>query len=283
MSDARAGSSRVGIAVAGTEAGSGAEAKTVAGTETETEVRTETDPARRARAAGPRRRSRGALDSGYTLLELAAVIAIVLIAGVAVVAGVSSVRKASLTTSAARVAASVRYLYDLAVLNNRPYRMVIDLDSRSYWAEPAAGADGCGAALLPSEEERRFGVAAAQPAVAESPVTGGATEAPAQSPEPALADEEGPSKPRRSPKENLLTRFTLPEGISFAAVMTSHQDEPAEAGEAFIFFFPSGYAEKAMIQLKKGDDIYTVETVPLRGIGRIYPEALDLRRVAEGG
>jgi len=136
---------------------------------------------------------------------------------------------------------------------------------------------------LPSEEERRFGVAAAPAAVAESPVTGGATEAPAPSPEPALADEEGPSKPRRSPKENLLTRFTLPEGISFAAVMTSHQDEPAEAGEASIFFFPSGYAEKAMIQLKKGDDIYTVETVPLRGIGRIYPEALDLRRVAEGG
>ncbi len=216
-------------------------------------------------------------DRGYTLLELMAVIAIVLVGGVAVVAGVGSVRKASLSTSAARVAAAVRYLYDLSVLNNRPYRLVVDLEGRSFWGEPVE--EACGAALLPSEEERQFGTGGRA-----VPVEGGG-EGP--SPEnPALAEgaEADGATPRRRirPKENLLTRQVLPEGISFGAVMTSHHDEPVEEGEAEVFFFPDGYAEKALIYLRKGEETYTVETVPLKGIGVVYAEELDPRLAMEG-
>ncbi len=208
---------------------------------------------------------------GYTLLEMLAVIAVVLVAGVAVVAGVASVRKASLTTSAARVAAAVRYLYDLAVLNNRPYRLVVDLDGQSFRGEPVQ--DACGAALLPSDEERRFGVG--------SPVE---PEATPREPDRAAGEEgAGETEPRRiRPKENLLGKQVLPEGIAFAAVMTSHQDEPVEAGEAEVFFFPDGYVEKALIYLKKGDATYTVETIPLKGIGVVHAEELDPRLAMEG-
>lgn len=243
---------------------------------------------------------------GYTLLELMAVIAVVLVGGVAVVAGVGSVRKASLSTSAARVAAAVRYLYDLSVLNNRPYRLVVDLDGRSFWGEPVE--DACGGALLPSDEERRFGVESRAVPVEDGgpfsargergeraregvplarPIEGGPMPA-GNAMEPGVPPGDGPradgATPRRRirPKENLLTRQVLPEGISFGAVMTSHHDEPVEEGEAEVFFFPDGYAEKALIYLKKGEETYTIETVPLKGVGVVHPEELDPRLAMEG-
>lgn len=227
-------------------------------------------------------------DRGYTLLELMAVIAIVLVAGVAVVAGVQSVRKASLSTSAARVAAAVRYLYDLAVLNNRPYRLVVDFEGRSFRGEEVS--DACGG-LLPSEEERRFGVETARMPVEREPAQGPplpsetsprlATETQVGSVTDGIAKEQGSSRRRIRPKENLLTRQVLPEGIAFAAVVTSHHDEPVEEGEAEIFFFPDGYAEKALIYLRKGEETYTVETIPLKGIGRVHAEELDPRIAME--
>ncbi len=218
-------------------------------------------------------------DRGYTLLELMAVTAVILVGGVAVVAGVASVRKASLSTSAARVAAAVRYLYDLSVLNNRPYRLVVDFEGRSFRGEPVE--DACGAALLPSEEERRFGggfAARAAPGGGEGPVPAETTVTAGEGPP---AGEETPRR-RIRPKENLLTRQVLPEGISFGAVMTSHHDEPVEEGEAEVFFFPDGYAEKALIYLKKGEETYTIETLPLKGIGVVHTEELDPRLAMEG-
>lgn len=230
-------------------------------------------------------------DRGYTLLELMAVIAVILVGGVAVVAGVASVRKASLSTSAARVAAAVRYLYDLSVLNNRPYRLVVDLEGRSFWGEPVE--EACGGALLPSEEERRFGLESRAVPVEGG---GGGPRPSGTATEPAVPVGDGSpgvggggepadgATPRRRirPKENLLTRQVLPEGISFRAVMTSHHDEPVEEGKAEVFFFPDGYAEKALIYLRKGEETITVETIPLKGIGVVHPEELDPRIAMEG-
>ncbi len=219
-------------------------------------------------------------ERGYTLLEMMAVIAIILVGGVAVVAGVASVRKASLTTSAARVAAAVRYLYDLSVLNNRPYRLVVDLEGRSFRGEPVG--EACGGALLPSEEEQKFGAVPAAGTVATGAAGVGPTVPAGEG--GGEGSEGAPESPRRriGAKENLLTRQTLPEGISFGAVVTTHHDEPVEEGEAEVFFFPDGYVEKALIYLKKGEETYTVETVPLKGVGVVHSEELDPRVAMEG-
>lgn len=207
--------------------------------------------------------NRASLAKGYTLLELTVVIAIVLLASVAVVAGVQSVRKASLSSAAATLSAAIRYLYDLAVLNSRPYRLVISLGQGKFRGEEVG--EGCSSALLPSEEERRYEVE--KKGQREGQVS---TKAP----------EEAPVLPRF--KDNLLGERSLPKGIEFKGVMTSHQDEVTEEGEAEIYFFPSGYVEKALIYLRKGETIYTVETIPLRGIGRIHTEEVDPRVVMEG-
>ena len=84
---------------------------------------------------------------GFTVLELMVVIAIVLFVSAAVVASVQSLRQASLSTQADRLAVSIRYLYDLAALNNTVYRLVIDMDSNAYWGEEVSESSRCGSAV----------------------------------------------------------------------------------------------------------------------------------------
>lgn len=235
-------------------------------------------------------RRRRRLDAGYTLLEMAAVIGIVLVLSVAAVATVRSVRKADISTSAARLSASIRYLYDLAVLNNRPYRLVIDLNENAYWGELAETADCGDAALLPGEEERKFGVRGegvasrgAGASAGQGTAGGGARlDGGGSGDRPAgtlagAAEEAEEAGPALRPKDNLLTRRQLPKGIVFGMVMTSHQDEPTEEGRGEVYFFPSGYVERAYISLKRDDDVYTIETVPLKGTGRVHNQELDPR------
>jgi general secretion pathway protein H len=230
------------------------------------------------------RRTTRPLDAGYTLLELAAVIAIVLILSVAAIATVQSVRKADISTSAAKLSAAVRYLYDLAVLNNRPYKLVIDFGGNAYWGDLAQTGSGCGTGLLPSDTVGKYGLdtpAAASKAGAASR-TAGAPGAPAASGAPGEGGEAAGGGTRDSiQKDNLLTKRTLPKGISFSGVMTTHQDEPTEEGMGEVYFFPSGYVERAYIYLKQDEDFYTVETIPLKGTGRVTNQKLDARNLLD--
>ena len=223
-------------------------------------------------------------SSGYTLIELAAVIGIVLIMSIAGFATIQSVRKADISSSAAKIAASVRYLYDLSVLNNRPYRLVIDLANGSYWGELVeAGAGGCGTALLPSAYDEKFanaksgqtGAAGTGASRMRDGAAGGLAGAAGMQGEEPVAGAVAPKDGGGMGKDNLLTKRTLPKGLKFSGVMTSHQEEMTEEGRDEVYFFPSGYVERAYIFLKRDDDVYTVETVPLRGTGLVRAHALD--------
>lgn len=228
--------------------------------------------ARRSRisdkAAAARRRT-----AGFTLIELGAVLAIAMVLVVAGIATLQGIRKADISTSAAKLSAAVRYLYDLAAINNRTYRLVIDLEGNAYWGERIDLSQTCGTAVLPSDEERKFGADEPRPETA--PAGAEIQE------DPAALGPDG--KPRPRVKDNLLTRRELPKGIRFLGVMTSHQDERTEGGQAEVYFFPSGYVERAFIYLERDTEVYTVETLPLRGVGVVHSQELDPRDLLDEG
>jgi len=242
--------------------------------------------------------------AGYTLIELSAVLAIALALMLAGVATIRSVRKAGISTAAQRLSASVRYLADLAVVTNRPYRLVLDLSAGAWWGEPADPSQGCGTALLPSREEMReqgkspteetsgeplalptasmLAQALASPQGIASLLQGGA---PAAAPPEGPPPEEGTRPKGEGPR--LLKRTELAKGLEVFRVMTSHQMEPTEEGKAEVYFFPSGYVEAAYLYLRRDDEVYTVETIPLMGTARVHHEELDpgdlLDRVSREG
>jgi len=63
---------------------------------------------------------------------------------------------------------------------------------------------------------------------------------------------------------------------SFVVAFTPHEPQPREDGKAYVYFFPAGITEHAIIQLSDGDDrIYSVEIHPLNGRAFIHNEAIE--------
>lgn len=195
---------------------------------------------------------------GFTLIELVAVVAIIAVVTAAVAAGVQNVRGASVQAEAGKLAAAVRYLYNLAVVSGRNQRLVIDLDSHSWWAEEQASSDPCEAFLLPGDE-----------------------------PDEPEDGKEGPDGQRvakggfEATKSQLLQKTALEKGITFAGAMTSHDNQPLEKGQAYVYFFPNGTTEQALIQLMgREDDYMTVEVMALQGAARIHNDKVELDSLA---
>jgi prepilin-type N-terminal cleavage/methylation domain-containing protein len=70
---------------------------------------------------------------GFTLLELSIVLLILAIAAGFVIPRLRNTNSTALTSAAARLATTARYLYEEAALRRRPMRLNLDLDKHAYW------------------------------------------------------------------------------------------------------------------------------------------------------
>ena len=65
-----------------------------------------------------------------------------------------------------------------------------------------------------------------------------------------------------------------PQGFSGSlqvySVFTSHQEEAYKKGKAYLYFFPSGLAERANIQLQDGDDFFTIQVSSVAGRVKVF-------------
>jgi general secretion pathway protein H len=78
--------------------------------------------------------------------------------------------------------------------------------------------------------------------------------------------------------EDLSTGRPLGDGVEIVQVRTEHDEEPLREGRAYIYFWPGGTTERAIIQLKKAGDkeaALTVVLSPLTGRARIEKGAVD--------
>jgi general secretion pathway protein H len=203
-------------------------------------------------------------DPGFTLIEIMIVLMIV---GAAIGATALSFRasdRTSAKSNAARLGSSIRYLYDRAVTTGGYYRLVINLSANKYWAERS--------------DERFYLVRDKE----ESPGRGKAPDEAAK--ERKLKEEEEAKKLQvtglaaqlQPPPEPRRARFaafqdsTLPKvdlrGARLRDLYTRRQPEPYTEGKAYLYFFPDGHTERAVLHVEDtGGDVYTLFVHPLTG------------------
>ncbi|HEY5453201.1 MAG TPA: prepilin-type N-terminal cleavage/methylation domain-containing protein, partial [Polyangia bacterium] len=76
-----------------------------------------------------------ASDRGFTLIEVLLVVTIgAVLAGLAI-RGLRSLRKADLREASAQMSGAMRYLFDRASTTGKIHRIVIDMETGTYWAE----------------------------------------------------------------------------------------------------------------------------------------------------
>ena len=189
----------------------------------------------------------GSARRGFTLIELIVVIAIgaILIGSMGV--AITNIRKADLKAATGMMSGAMRYMYNLAVINNRPYRLVIDMDESRFWGEELQQDDPC-ARFLPEGDP----LAEASDREKEAEKRGKEVEMPRGLDPRARATAK--SVTYQAAKDNLLSVRELPRGIRVTGVMTSNHEGPREDGKVAIHFFPGGYAEPAYVWLGEEDD-----------------------------
>lgn len=86
--------------------------------------------------------------------------------------------------------------------------------------------------------------------------------------------------PRFGPSEGESGEPRELEGeIAFRKVFSPHEKEPRDGGRAYVYFFPRGVTEHAIIQLtdngEEKENVYTVEIHPLTGRAVIHDEEIE--------
>ena len=192
--------------------------------------------------------------------------------------GFRAVTKSELRSSATKLAGAIRYCFDRAVTTGSYYRIVIDLDGNKYWAERSddrfylrAGkedAPGKGQAFdVAAEEAKRDEEDKKLLELATS--AGGAT-----------VNIDPPPRPARAKfqtfKDATLPQIKLNRAHLFD-VFTPRQREPYAKGRAYLYFFPDGHTERAVLRLNDGDAFYSLVVSPLTGRVEVRGEKVDIR------
>lgn len=216
---------------------------------------------------------------GFTLFELIVTITIVgLLMGV-VVSRVDDLLSLEMKKTSNKLASTIRYLYNKSATEGIYMRLIFDMEAQSYWVEATSEPFLLEAAETEKtrkekEEEAKKKKETEEGAPAEEETEGASSAAPKI---PKLEIK----KPTFTQTESYLLRPTkLPNNVFFKDVMTEHHLTPIEGGEAAIYFFPNGYVEHAVINLRDEDDevFYSLETNPITGAVKIENEYRTLEK-----
>lgn len=216
-------------------------------------------------------RRRRTHSGGFTLIELLLVLAIVaLLAGLSI-RGLRSLARSDLRASVSHLSGAMRYLFDRASTTGKYHRLVIDIEKGRYWAEVSDDQF-----YLPREPETE----SSQKKLAELEARLDQKEASRKEMAEAAGDLDMTKvlpmdfRPKRARfaafKESTLKPVTL-KNTTVMDVYTPRVADPVTKGRAYVYFFPLGQAEPAIVHLSdpSGETIYSLVIHPVTGRVRI--------------
>lgn len=215
---------------------------------------------------------------GFTLIEIVIALAVVgLIMGV-VVSQMDRMLDLDMKRTSGKLASTIRYLYNKAAMEKLYIKLVLDLDERAYWVEATTdplviaregsevtsskrdntkkdkGEEGKRRDTVTKEKEEE-GKDSKEKVKDEDAVGEG-------------AEKLKPPKPKFGQVDSFLLRPSkLPDTVFFKDLQVEHRQGAVESGKEVIYFFPNGYVESAIINLRDEDDEvhYSLRTHPLSG------------------
>jgi len=234
-------------------------------------------------------------NRGFTLFELILVISLMAFIFVVAIPNFSLRTTAEAQTNVNKLAADVRAAFDTAVLMGKPYRMVFSLVSGEYWLETTDRVDFfLGDTKSPrdlTEEEERDEIEGFDQVFKEYEDLAGDAISDSEDDKdippssPVLMAKDKLRKPKWQRVQNLEWRGrNVGPVLIFKGIQAEHHAgmqsfvELGEKARAMIYFFPSGYAEKAALYLafRKGDVEFDEKIAPYRLIIDSYTGTAEI-------
>ena len=237
-----------------------------------TPLPTSRDQAQWLRARGRR------TEEGMTLIEIMIVIVIGALLVTGATMGIGAISRSNLRAGTMTISAAARFAYHRAVTHGKTVRIALDFGANTIALEEAHGnvviadpnAEDNDDDELDEDDGSRDPWAAAQARLDDS--FGANLGRASFSTISTETDEDGDGEVERTAIDRFLPRPF--EGAQLHLLISPHEQEPREQGKGYIYFFPSGRAENAVVQLvNESDIVYSVELESLTGRPRIYSYA----------
>jgi general secretion pathway protein H len=210
-----------------------------------------------------RSKIRRATARGLTLIEVLIVMAIVALIMGSVVVGSGQLASSRIRHSSTMIVGAIRVGFARASATSKSVRLVMDFTESEIWLE-----EGDQPMLVQSKDKTGTGGAsAATVAEKEAIEEGGRIVKGPTAPRTAFREIDAMGVAASTPGKG---HKPLERGIKFREVQTSHDDLPRKEGRAYLYFWPGGQTERAVIQLKMGEaneerDALTLLVAPLTG------------------
>lgn len=238
----------------------------------------------------PRRRHSARRQRGLTLVELTIALAVVGVLFGATVMGIGALTGARAKSATSELAALMRALYDTAALSGKTCRIVFELPERDadddravYRAECAEGAvtmsrDRDSALREATQEREREREDRERGRTPERRTAAFGDDEPTLEELMAREEERVTNAARFSEYTSEEVRpKPLPPGVQ-VEVWTRAQREAVTSGVAYVYFFPQGTAEKAMVFVTQGDNTWTIDVAPLTGKTQVVGDRMEIPR-----
>jgi general secretion pathway protein H len=212
---------------------------------------------------------------------MVALMVIALIASIGV-KGFRAITKSDLRAATAHLSGAIRFLFDRASITGKYHRLVIDLNDGKYWAEVSddrfyapneaesqADRQKREQDEAAADEDERKRLEKQQNAFGEGSTTSSGSSF------DLSKLEVGEFRPRRARfaafKETALKPVVLKK-LRIRSVYTPRMTEPVTSGRAYLYFYPLGQTEPAIITLTdlEGTSVYSLVVHPITGRVRIY-------------
>jgi type II secretory pathway pseudopilin PulG len=243
------------------------------------------------------------IESGITMIEIMVVISLIAFLYVIAVPQLSLRTGTEAATKVQRVADDIRSAFDMAVLNNRTYRLSFVLSTGEYWLEEAdrevtdlvdskSGRDPTVDDLKARSDEfdaqtKEFESLLGDPIKDED-----GKDIPGANTSPILKNRVAAKGPKWTRVEALeWQNRSLGPYLLISEMQAEHHQQKqvlgdlGEAGRAFIYFFPAGYVEKSYVKIAfKRDTMvvdeeqkpYTIITRPFLGTAEVISGAAEI-------
>lgn len=228
--------------------------------------------------------------AGFTLIEVLIALLVVSLIVTIGVKGFRTVTKSNLRESTSHMSGAIRYLFDRASITGKYYRLVIDLTDGKYWPEVsddkfyAPNQAESEADRRKREEKEAAADEQERKRQEKQQLLYGNGSGSSSSSSPTSFDmsklEVGEFRPKRARfaafKETALKPVTLKK-LKIKSVYTPRMTEPVTTGRAYLYFYPLGQTEPAIITLTDatGESVYSLVVHPITGKVRVYNQEVQ--------
>jgi general secretion pathway protein H len=219
---------------------------------------------------------------GFTLVEVLVALMVVALMATLGAKAFRSVRKSDLREATAHLSGAIRYMFDRASITGKYQRLVLDLSEGQYWAEVSddkfyapnqaeteSDERKREAAEKEADEEQRKKAEKQAQAFANSTTSGSSTSF------DLSKLEVGEFRPKHARfaafKETALKPVRLKK-LHIRSVYTPRMVDPITSGRAYLYFYPMGQTEPAIITMcdESCESVYSLVVHPITGRVRIY-------------